>query len=62
MGQPLIITEGYYWDKDDLSREFGKKFFARMNRMPTMNQVSTYSATMHYLNPHFPSKALISLS
>ena len=47
--QGLIITEGYYWDKDDLSREFGKKFFARMNRMPTMNQVSTYSATMHYL-------------
>ncbi len=47
--QGLIITEGYYWDKDDLSREFGKKFFARMNRMPTMNQASTYSATMHYL-------------
>ncbi|MFO1116709.1 MAG: ABC transporter substrate-binding protein [Beijerinckiaceae bacterium] len=47
--QGLLITEGYYWDKDDLSREFGKKFFARMNRMPTMNQASTYSATMHYL-------------
>jgi len=47
--QGLTITEGYYWDKDDLSREFGKKFFARMNRMPTMNQASTYSATMHYL-------------
>ena len=45
----LIITEAYYWDKDDLSREFGKKFFARMNRMPTMNQASTYSATLHYL-------------
>ena len=47
--QGLTITEGYYWDKDDLSREFGKKFFARMNRMPTMNQASTYSATMHCL-------------
>ncbi|MFT4096767.1 MAG: ABC transporter substrate-binding protein [Rhodoblastus sp.] len=47
--QGLLITEGYYWDKDDLSREFGKKFFARMNRMPTMNQASTYSATIHYL-------------
>ncbi len=47
--QGLTITEGSYWDKDDLSREFGKKFFARMNRMPTMNQASTYSATMHYL-------------
>jgi len=49
VAQGLIITEGYYWDKDDRSREFGKKFFARMNRMPTMNQASTYSATMHYL-------------
>ena len=47
--QGLIITEAYYWDKDDLSREFGKKFFARMNRMPTMNQASTYSATLHCL-------------
>ena len=47
--QGLLITEGYYWDKDDLSREYGKKFFARMNRMPTMNQASTYSATLHYL-------------
>lgn len=47
--QGLLITEGYYWDKDDLSREFGKKFFARMNRMPSMNQASTYSATLHYL-------------
>ncbi|MCB1542426.1 MAG: ABC transporter substrate-binding protein [Rhodoblastus sp.] len=47
--QGLLITEGYYWDKDELSREFGKKFFARMNRMPTMNQASTYSATLHYL-------------
>jgi branched-chain amino acid transport system substrate-binding protein len=47
--QGLIITEGYYWDKDDRSREFGKRFFERMKRMPTMNQVSTYSATLHYL-------------
>lgn len=47
--QGLIVTEGYYWDKDDLSREFGKRFFERMKRMPTMNQVSTYSATLHYL-------------
>ena len=49
LAQGLVITEAYYWDKDDRSRAFGKKFFERMKRMPTMNQASTYSATLHYL-------------
>ena len=46
----LIITEAYYWDLNDRTREFGKRFFERMKRMPTMNQAATYSATLHYLN------------
>lgn len=46
----LIITEAYYWDQNERTRAFGKRFFARMNRMPTMNQAATYSGTMHYLN------------
>jgi branched-chain amino acid transport system substrate-binding protein len=45
----LIITEAYYWDLNDKTRAFGKRFFDRMKRMPTMNQASTYSATLHYL-------------
>jgi branched-chain amino acid transport system substrate-binding protein len=49
MAQGLIITEAYYWDLNDRTRAFGKKFFERMKRMPTMNQASTYSATLHYL-------------
>ena len=49
LAQGLVITEAYYWDKDDRSRAFGKKFFERMKRMPTMNQAATYSATLHYL-------------
>ncbi len=49
LAQGLIITEAYYWDKDDRSRAFGEKFFARTKRMPTMNQAATYSATLHYL-------------
>ncbi len=47
--QGLIITEAYYWDLNDKTRAFGKRFFDRMKRMPTMNQASTYSATLHYL-------------
>jgi branched-chain amino acid transport system substrate-binding protein len=47
--QGLIITEAYYWDLNDKTRAFGKRFFDRRKRMPTMNQASTYSATLHYL-------------
>ncbi|WP_316188414.1 MULTISPECIES: ABC transporter substrate-binding protein [unclassified Bradyrhizobium] len=50
LAQGLIITEAYYWDLNDRTRAFGKKFFERMKRMPTMNQAATYSATLHYLN------------
>jgi branched-chain amino acid transport system substrate-binding protein len=49
MAQGLIITEAYYWDLNDRTRAFGKRFFERMKRMPTMNQAATYSATLHYL-------------
>lgn len=49
MAQGLVITEAYYWDLNDRTRAFGKKFFERMKRMPTMNQASTYSSTLHYL-------------
>ena len=50
MAQGLIITEAYYWDLNDRTRAFGKKFYDKMKRMPTMNQAATYSATLHYLN------------
>ncbi|MGJ4971188.1 ABC transporter substrate-binding protein [Bradyrhizobium sp. HKCCYLRH1073] len=50
LAQGLIITEAYYWDLNDRTRAFGKTFFERMKRMPTMNQAATYSATLHYLN------------
>jgi branched-chain amino acid transport system substrate-binding protein len=49
MAQGLIITEAYYWDLNDRTRAFGKRFFDKMKRMPTMNQAATYSATLHYL-------------
>jgi len=49
MAQGLIITEAYYWDFNDRTRAFGKKFFDRMKRMPTMNQAATYSGVLHYL-------------
>ena len=45
----LLHTTSWYWDKDDESRKFADKYFAKMNRMPTDVQAADYSATMTYL-------------
>lgn len=47
--QGLSLTEGFYWDRDDESREFGKRFMERTGRMPNMIQAGTYSAVTQYL-------------
>src|SRR5215469_6177773 len=47
--QGLQLTESFYWDQDDQTRAWSKKFFAKTNKEPTMNQAGVYSATMHYL-------------
>lgn len=47
--QGLVLTESYYWDRDDRSRRFGERFFKRMGRMPSMVHAGVYSATLQYL-------------
>ena len=47
--QGLVLTEAYYWDRDDRSREFAARFFKRTQRMPNMIHAGTYSATLSYL-------------
>jgi len=47
--QGLQLTESYYWDRDDKSRDFGTRFFKKTGRMPNMIQAGTYSAVMSYL-------------
>ncbi|WEX11619.1 ABC transporter substrate-binding protein [Chelativorans sp. AA-79] len=47
--QGLTLTEGYYWDRDDTSREFAQRFFERTQRMPNMIHAGTYSAVTQYL-------------
>jgi len=44
-----VLTEGWYWDLDDPSRAFGKRFNERVGHMPTMLQAGVYSAVTHYL-------------
>jgi branched-chain amino acid transport system substrate-binding protein len=47
--QGLIVTDAFYWDRDDETRAFSKKFLEKVGHMPTMIQAGLYSATMHYL-------------
>jgi branched-chain amino acid transport system substrate-binding protein len=60
--QGLSFTETFYWDQDDASRAFSKKFAARMKNgsPPTMVHAGVYAGVTHYLkalealggNPH----------
>jgi branched-chain amino acid transport system substrate-binding protein len=47
--QGLLLTTSFYWDMDDNTREWSKRYFAKMNRMPTMWQAGVYSSVTHYL-------------
>ena len=47
--QGLKFVTAFYWDRDQESRDWSKRFFERHGRMPTMAQASVYSAIRHYL-------------
>lgn len=47
--QGLYLTTGWYWDLNADTRAFGKRFFEKINREPTMDQAGAYSATLTYL-------------
>jgi branched-chain amino acid transport system substrate-binding protein len=45
----VVLTEAFYWDRDDKSREWSQRFFKRTGRMPNMIHAGTYSAVSQYL-------------
>jgi branched-chain amino acid transport system substrate-binding protein len=47
--QGLVLTEGFYWDQNDKTREFSARFIKRTGHMPSMIHAGTYSATLQYL-------------
>ena len=47
--QGLLLAEAYYWDLNDDTRAFSKRFMERMKRVPSAVQAGTYSSVMHYL-------------
>lgn len=49
VAQGMLLTNGFYWDRDEGTRAWSKRFFERMKRMPHMGDAGDYSSTMHYL-------------
>lgn len=47
--QGLTYVEGFYWDLNDDTRAWSKRFFERRKAMPTMTHAGVYSAVSHYL-------------
>lgn len=47
--QGMLLTEAFYWDRDEKTRAWSKRFFERMKRMPHKGDAGDYSSTMHYL-------------
>ena len=47
--QGLLLTEAFYWDLNDETRAWSKRFMEKFGKMPTSTQAGDYSSTMHYL-------------
>lgn len=47
--QGLLLTEGFYWDMDEKSRAWSKRFSEKTGKMPTAVQAADYSSVLHYL-------------
>jgi branched-chain amino acid transport system substrate-binding protein len=45
----LTFMQSWYWDLNDATRAWAKRFYARTQRMPNDNQAALYSSTRHYL-------------
>ncbi len=47
--QGMMLSESFYWDMNEATRAWSKRFFDRVRQMPNSLQVGVYSSTMHYL-------------
>ena len=45
----LYVTSGFYWDQNDQSRAFARRFFEARKMMPSKDQAEVYTAVKHYL-------------
>ncbi len=47
--QGINFLEGFYWNRTPATREWSRRYFSKMKRMPSMVHAGTYSAVTHYL-------------
>lgn len=47
--QGMYATDAFYWDLNDDTRAWSRRFFTKMKKMPNMVHAGVYSSTMHYL-------------
>jgi branched-chain amino acid transport system substrate-binding protein len=45
----LQVADSWYWNQDDASRKFARRFFEKYKRMPSSVQAADYSAAANYL-------------
>lgn len=45
----LVLTEAFYWDMNDATRTWSRRYFDKLKKMPNMSQAGAYSSVMHYL-------------
>ncbi len=45
----MLLTESFYWDMNDETRKWSRRFFEKMKKMPNMLNAGVYSSTLHYL-------------
>ncbi|HEY1413438.1 MAG TPA: ABC transporter substrate-binding protein, partial [Rhodopila sp.] len=49
VAQDLSFPAGFYWDQNEESRRFSKRFMAERKAVPTKNQAANYTCTLHFL-------------
>ena len=47
--QGMLLTTAFYWDRNDESRKWARRFFEKTKKMPNMSQAGLYSSVLHYL-------------
>jgi len=47
--QGLVTTTAFYWDQNDETRAWTKRFRAKRDKLPNLTTAGVYSATLHYL-------------
>jgi branched-chain amino acid transport system substrate-binding protein len=48
--QGMYLTDSFYWDLNDQTRAWSKRYFDKMKKMPTGIQAGQYSSVYHYLS------------